>query len=464
MDLSARFRAAFGRVAVAATGVGIVSIAALRLPVWWVEWEITAVLAVAVCAAILAAAALWAATRGTAGLVRRASVEILALGCALLVAETALLWSSPESWSDDPQVQQEIVQSERARARGLAYDGRVRADVAQDLRQLGLPAMPGYSADMSAHPAVVAAVHERGLLPLANASRSYIVECNEGAGYLQFRSDELGFNNPASLALGPAQIAVFGESLALGHCVPPGASVVDLVRSRHPRTANFGVPGARVLSQLGVFREYIEPLQPQLVVWFVNVGYAEARDESEVPILTQYLDPSFSQNLRQRQQDVDSFVREVLVPLRLREEGRLKAALADARRFPLERVIALREVRGLINLSAARRLERTDLRYFEAALDSVALASEAWGGKLLVVVLPSFGISIGEPQNVERYEAVRSALRRKGVTFVDGPRIFAAADDARRLFALGLDNHPNERGHALLADALISVIKKEGLR
>jgi hypothetical protein len=448
----------------AAAGLGIAAIVAYRMPVWWVEWRFAAVIAVTICAAIMAGATLWVAARGSARLVWRASVEILALGCALLVAEAGLLWSSPESWSENPQVQQEIVQAERARARGLRYDGRVRAEVASDLRQLGLPAMPGYSADMSTHPAVAAAVHERGLLPLSNASGAYIVECNEGAGFLQFRSDELGFNNPPGLALGPAEIAVFGESLALGHCVPPGASVVDLVRSRYPRTANFGIPGARVLSQLGVFREYVEPLRPQLIVWFVNVSYAEAGQESEVPILTRYLDPSFSQELRQRQPEVDSFVREVLVPLRVREEGRLKAALTDARRFPLERVIALRELRGLVDLSPPWDPERTDLRYFERALESVVRASGAWGGKLLVVVLPGLGISTGQLQSVERYEAVRGALVRAGVSFVDGPQAFAAADDVRRLYALGLDSHPNERGHALLANALVSAIKKEGLR
>src|SRR6185503_10575924 len=103
------------------------------------------------------------------------------------------------------------------------------------------------------------------------------------------------------------------------HCVSPSASAVDLVRARFPRTANFGIAGARVLSQLGVFREYVEPLEPKVVVWFVNVNFAEPQYESDRPRLMRYLDDAtFSQGLRQRQRDVDSFVREVTVPLRLR--------------------------------------------------------------------------------------------------------------------------------------------------
>jgi hypothetical protein len=461
MDLPVRFRAVIGRFAVAAIGVAVALVAAYRIPVWWSEWRTPAFLAVVLGVALVLVGALWIAARGTEYAVRRTSAEVLALGCALLVAEGALLLNSPASWSANPRVQREIVQSERARAQGLRYDGRVRAEAASDLGRLGLPAMPGYSADMSAHPAVAAAVHERGLLPLSNASRSYIVECNEGSGFLQFRSDELGFNNPPGLALGPAQLAVFGESLAVGHCVPPGASVVDLVRTRYPRTANFGVAGARVLSQLAVFREYIEPLEPSLVVWFVNVSYAEAGQESAVPLLERYLDPSFSQGLRERQDEVDSFAREVLVPLRVREEGRLKDALADARRFPFGRLIALREIRGLIDLRPSWQPERSDLGHFQRALGLVSNTTRAWGGKLFIVVLPGFGIATRQTQSVARYHAVREALSRSGVRYVDGPSVFASAGDAERLFALGIDNHPNERGHAVLANALIAALNKE---
>ena len=58
-----------------------------------------------------------------------------------------------------------------------------------------------------------------------------------------------------------------------------------------------------MLSQLGVFREYVESLEPPVVVWFVNSNFAESRDEASQPVLLGISnDPTFSQRLRERQQ------------------------------------------------------------------------------------------------------------------------------------------------------------------
>ena len=146
--------------------------------------------------------------------------------------------------------------------------------------------MPGFAQPITGSSEIASAVRERGLLPLSNVSSTNVVECNEGNGYFVFRSDEFGFNNPPGLASGPVDIAIIGESLALGHCVPPSTSAVDRIRNRFPRTANLSVTGSRVLAQLGVFREYVEPLEPPVIVWFLNLNYAEARDESSQPLLT----------------------------------------------------------------------------------------------------------------------------------------------------------------------------------
>ena len=112
--------------------------------------------------------------------------------------------------------------------------------------------------------------------PLSHASHAKIVEVNEGLGFLQYQTDEYGFNNPSGLiASGRVDVAVVGESHALGHCVPPSTSIVDVIRKHYPRTATFGIAGSRVLSQPASFREYVEPLRPHVVVWFVNTSYSE---------------------------------------------------------------------------------------------------------------------------------------------------------------------------------------------
>jgi hypothetical protein len=332
------------------------------------------------------------------------------------------------------------------------------------LQSSGLFAVPGFTLANLGNPAVVDAIRERGLLPLSNVANATVVECNEGPGYLQFRSDQFGFNNPPGLAAGPIDVAVIGESAALGHCVAPSKSAVDRVRAAFPQTANFGMAGSRVLSQLGAFREYVEPLQPSVVVWFVNVNYAEPRHETEQPVLMRYLhDASFSQGLRQRQLEVDSFMRDVNEPLHRRLDHALREELDDASALSFKQLLKLGEVRGIVDadLGSQREPEAPDLSEFELAVNAVAETVRRWGGRVIVVVLPSYEISEGRPQNIERYEAVTAALHDSPVTVVDGAALFAAEPDHLRLYTLRMDNHPNEQGHAVLGDAVIAAINSK---
>ena len=452
------------RLFVVIAGLAPLFVAFYRAPAWLETWSVGPIAAAIGIAAGLLVLAIGVAVRGSAGMVKRVAVEITALGCALLAAEAALLARAPASWPEDPLVQRMMARERAAQEQGIDYDARLRADVVGDLESHGVNAVPGFAQIVGEDSTVSAAIHSRGLLPLSNVSNALVVECNEGAGFVKYRSDELGFNNPPGLASGPVDVAVIGESMALGHCVPPSTSAVDLLRARFPRTANFGVAGARVLSQLAVFREYAAPLAPAVIVWFVNPNFALPRAESDQPILLKYLnDPEFTQGLRYRQEEIDSFVREVLVPANLARDDGLRTQLADASSFPLARLIKLRDVRRLVELPPALRRPRPapNLSHFERAVELVADSARSWGGTVVVAVLPSYQTSADEPISIARYEAVLRSLDRFPVVVVDGVALFAAQTDVDGLYNLGIDNHPSQRGHALLADAIIAAIERQ---
>ena len=455
------------RVVIAGAGIAALGVALYRAPVWLEVWNAGAVVGAIVAAATVLVLAIGVAVRGSASAVERVAMEMALLACALIVAETILLLRAPESWSDNPLVPRIVARERAAREQGLAYDARLRAEVVDDLQARGLDAVPSFAGSRHADPAVANAIRERDLLPLSNVANVLVVACNEGTGYLKFRSDQFGFNNPPGVSAGPIDIAVIGESLALGHCVRPSTSAVDRVRARFPRTANFGVAGSRVLSQLGVFREYVEPLEPAVVVWFVNLDYAEPQDESGQPMLMRYLnDASFSQGLSQRQRDVDSFVREVMVPLSVQGDRALREELEGPPAFPFERFIKLSEVRSVIDLGAAARrpaeAQVPDLADFERAVERVAETAGEWGGRVIVVILPSYGLSVGRSLAMTRYDAVSDVLSQSAVAVVDGPALFAEEPDDLRLYTLSMDNHPSERGHAVLGEAVIAAIDSRG--
>jgi hypothetical protein len=452
------------RLFVAAIGVATIGRALFRAPVWFETLNKSVVIVAIGVATVVFALAVGIAVRGSHGVVKRVAMEACLLACALIGVEAVLLGRAPERWSDDQQVQRLVSRHRAALERGIDYDARLAGEVVRDLQALGHDAVPGFAPDVLASPAVAAAIEDRGLVPLANVSNTHVVECNEGNGYLEFRSDEFGFNNPPGLAAGPVDVAVMGESLALGHCVPPGTSAVEVVRAAFPRTANFGVPGSRVLSQIGVFREYLEPLEPPVVVWFVNVGFAEPGLESGQPLLRNYAtDAAFSQRLRERQADVDSFLRDFAVPEILRRDELQRAEIEKSATFPLVRMMRLGEVRRFAALAAVTtppmEAMDLDLSYFERAVDRIVTAARAWDGAVILVILPSYASSMKQPRSMARYHAVLDAIDPSLVRVVDGVALFAAEPDAAGLFTLRMDNHPNERGHAVIGHAVVDAIE-----
>jgi hypothetical protein len=453
-----------GRIFLATAGVAVLGVALYKIPTWWETWNTLAVVGAGVVAATALVLAIGLALRGSALAVERVTIELGLLACALLAAEAILLLRAPEKWSDDPLVRQLIEHQRAATGQGIAHDARLPSEVVADLGSQGLDAVPRFAGSAIEYPEVASAIVERGILPLSNAAKAVVVECNEGPGYLQFRSDRFGFNNPPGRSSAPVDVAVIGESLAVGHCVAPEMSAVAGLRARFPRTANFGVAGARVLSQLGVFREYVEPLEPPVVIWFLNLNFAEPQRESSQPVLLRYLeDPSFSQGLRLRQHEVDAFAREVVAPLTLRRDRALRAQLEDPAGFPLARVGKLYELRGLVGFGSAtqRSPAAPNLDYFARALEQMTKATARWDGRLIVLMLPSYALSVGNERAMARYDAITKYLRAAEIEVVDGVALFAAEPDFLRLYTLSIDNHPNEHGHALLAAAVIAAIESK---
>src|SRR5688572_2755232 len=213
-----------GRVLIAAAGVTILALSLYRIPVWLDAWNPGAVVVALTSAATILVLAVVVAIRGSAHAVERAALEVALLITALVAAEVILLLRAPEKWFDDPAAQRLVIQERAARGQGIEYDDRLRAEVVGDLQAKGIDAVPGFAGSLMGNAAFAHAVQERGLLPLSNVANVQVVECNEGLGYVQFRSGEFGFNNPPGLADGPVDVAVIGESYALGHCVASSAS------------------------------------------------------------------------------------------------------------------------------------------------------------------------------------------------------------------------------------------------
>ena len=333
------------RVLIAAAGVATLVVALSAHRSWFQAWNAGAVVFAIAAAATVLVLAIGVAVRGSPHAVARVASGGLVFRLRIVAAETMLLLRAPEKWSDDPLAQQLLVHERAARRQGIAYDGRCR---------------PRSSGTCGRKDWMPCPVSRRATLPtwrsrtrftsaaccLSNVANALVVECNEGTGYFQFRSDQFGFNNPPGLSAGPIDVAVIGESRRSGTASPPrrAPSIVYGKRFRGPPTLAW--PDRGSYPELGVFREYVEPLRPSVVVWFISVNYAEPRQESEQPMLMRYLrEATFSQGLRQRQRDVDHSFGMYWCRCISGGDRDLRDEIGDASAFPFEQVLKLNEVR-----------------------------------------------------------------------------------------------------------------------
>ena len=413
--------------------------------------------ALAAAFAMAALALLYLALRLPWPVARRITAELLAVGAALVLAEVAIAILMP---SPDDRDAARIRAAERL---GLPFDTRSLSEVVADLRSRGVDAYPRLGGVWAQIPAVRRRLPE-DLYVLSHASNVTVVECNESGKYHTFRTDELGFNNPPGLvSAGNIDIALVGESYVLGHCLPTAQSLAGRIRARYPRTANFGFAGIHTLTELGVFREYVEPLRPRIVIWAINPNFVAAAQDMRDPLLPRYLDAGYSQGLARRQPEIDRLVREIAIPVQEKLDAEAKIRAEQSQKQRLLEAWRLPEIRnrlGRVALAKAPAGLGVNLTVFRQSLALARDAAEGWGGKLVVVLLPIYAEVVAHQigGNLAHHNLARE-VGELGIPVVNGVELFEQMEDPAALFTLRINNHPNADGYALLAGRVLEEIR-----
>lgn len=417
--------------------------------------EMSSTAAAALAALLLGAAA----ATGYAGIFLKASgkvrvaLEIGALLVSLLGAELLLRILAP------PAASTQIARKIDADRVGLPFDLRTKTEVVGDLRAHGVDAFPGMSREWPRSPRVRQQLPE-GMFPLSDPSDSDVVECNESGQYLQFHTDEYGFNNPSGLiASGSLQVAVVGESFTLGHCVPGDRSFISLLRATYPRLANLGMEGSGALALLATFREYAEPLKPPLVLWIMHPWTADAATEYADPVLRRYLEPGFSQHLLERRHEVDQAMRSIALPVQYEADAARQRAVAAASRDRYAGILSLSQLRQRLHLPElmAKASGSIDLAPFDRSVELAKRATESWGGRFVVVIMPLYEEVVTHTlEGPLHHEQLVRRLHDQGIEVIDTVPLFSSAPDPVALYVMRRANHPSAAGHRMLADYIIS--------
>jgi hypothetical protein len=384
--------------------------------------------------------------------VRARIVTVLVSGAvAVYAAEGFLFWDPLELRGPRPRE---------------GFDLRGPLEVVRDLRASGTAAYPVLATATWLESPVL--VDDTPVIPLSGIPHATTVMCNETGAYVIYESDRFGFNAPDGQWDLHPEVALVGDSLVDGWCVPREESMAGFVRRAIPTTLNVGYAGHGPLAQLGTIREYVAPRRPAHVFWFFYEGNdlkADLPRERRSLILRRYLEPRFSQELQQRAVGLGK-------AMRRRFDARLAIWAPSLPAGPAHQLVAfaklelLRELRGNL-FRPGSRSQPSSLVEFRRIVAEAKRSVEEWGGSLHLVYLPDLPsvISDGNPPDHRRVIALAADLGLGTVDllsdFKNHPSplsLFPYTEGGHLVRTRGL--HYNREGHRLVARRVLDVILK----
>ncbi len=405
-------------------------------------------------------------------LLARPAIRIFA--ASLIVGTVAGLYAteliSRMLYNDDLPYERGVRQA--AAAAGIQYDPRTRLEAILEYRSQGVKAYPPFYPYLLVDDPLK--VDGEPTIPLGGHSSVFVVACNEGGQYLTYNTDEHGFPNPAGLWQGPIDVAMVGDSNAVGECVPQADSIAGQLRAKFPSTITLGAGGHGPIFELASIREYLRYAKPKEVLWIYSESHTpQYLDiESHSPFMLRYLDnPEFSQKLMDKQQGIDTAVKNYV------DFGIQQELHAHSWPVTLKNFLVLKNLRTLeFDLRARLRPPKPiefNAPLFERTLQDGAREVQAWGGEVKLVYWPDAGrypgIANYSPALRQRHDEDRRKVldiaSRLGITVIDLTSVFPdlpaqRAHENDRYF-YSFPAHYTPEGYRTAARAIISALENE---
>jgi hypothetical protein len=364
-----------------------------------------------------------------------------------------------------------------ARQFGVDFDTRSRLEVINDVRTQGIEAVPyvvpSRLLNKQADGTSKSELSNDGteLLPLGGISDRVTVFCNETGEYSIYHSDEHGFHNPKGIWRSDrVPIVALGDSFAQGGCVASDKNFVALIRNRYPGTLNLGMAGDGPLTMLATLKEYEPTAKAKTVLWFYfEDDLSDLEKEEQSPLLMKYLRGEFTQDLINRQIDID----QALLGYVKREMAKKEGATQEPSNtiqigttlIQVSKLGTLRGKMGLLTATATddRSAETMSKRkQFQEILLQAKQTVSAQGGRLYFVYLPAWE-RYGNPrlasQTGSKYrEQVLELVKTIDIPIVDIHLAFQAQQDPLSLFSFRRSGHYNEEGQRIVAEKVLGSI------
>tara|TARA_B100000767_G_C19754547_1_gene532317 strand:+ start:888 stop:2321 length:1434 start_codon:yes stop_codon:yes gene_type:complete len=353
-----------------------------------------------------------------------------------------------------------------AKQLGVEYDERTKLELIEDLIAEGVDALPTVQAQLPEH-------NEKGidsLLTLGGVSNRTTVYGNESGKYLIYESDRYGFNNPDSQWDSQTiEWMLIGDSFVHGASVQPGEEISGQIRFITGDDAiSLGISGNEPLLEYASIIEYAEAVKPKKVLWF----YYEGNDIQSLvanqndSFIMQYMEDGFSQNLINRQKEIDDLLEKYIVKEKEKEKEKMKDNAEESimkvvlNKTKWIRLIHLRDLMGFFERNTMHSNEFIFSQILAKAKERVG----AWNGKLYFVYLPEYTRYSNKfifHNQFRSKSSVIDIVKELNIPVIDiHQAVFAFHPDPLALFPFRQPGHYNADGYRGVAKAVVTSVNK----
>lgn len=349
------------------------------------------------------------------------------------------------------------------------YDTRTRLEVYLDEKKKNLEVA------VLPVPISLASQNRQNLLPFSGHSKIRTVFCNELGFYVIYKSDRYGFRNPdKEWDKKEIEYLLVGDSLGHGMCVNEKDTISgwlreNLIDKDNKGVLNLSMWGNGPLIMYSTLREYLSLNKVKNILWLHSQGndFTDIHFEKKSDILNSYLnDKSYSQNLYERQNEINDFVEKLI------SERQIEGPGPDMfeKKFDFESLIQT------IKLTRTRKLT-LDKKFFDAhkiqpLLENLELykkiliqakeLSENHGSKFYFVDLPDHWARTNPEQanllwkeKVIATKKIKKFLVENNISYIDiYENVFKEHDDVLSLFPFRDFGHFNQKGYRLSAASI----------
>jgi hypothetical protein len=290
-----------------------------------------------------------------------------------------------------------------------------------------------------------------------------------GQKWIEVKTDRYGHINDDDIwQQGPIDVLVVGASNTKGAGARPGNDFVSLLKGKNRSVARLALGGIGPLSKLGMVREFGPLLKPRIVFW-VYADHNDLEDdlkrEMKTPVLANYLNAGYRQNLPALEAELDRAVNAMVMEHLSRQESRSKdkkQAKAGAT-FDWNGFAKLSRLRARLGIVVGTPVTAAQLAAWAATMKTANQDIRAWDGRMVFVYLPMIStLRTGSDDRFKPY--VLNVLRDLKVPFIDFTADLAVLTDPTIIYRLAdgsMSDHYNEDGHRRLARSLAKFLQRD---